>query len=477
MVDAVVVGAGPNGLAGAVALAQAGLEVTVLEAADEVGGGTRSAQLTVPGVVHDVCSAVHPLGAASPFLTSLPLDRHGLRWRWPEVDLVHVVDGERAAVMVRDLDLTASGLGADGGAWRRTFGRASRRFPALATDVLAPVVHVPRHPVDLLGFGARALLPATALVQRWRTQEARALWAGIAAHVVHPLDRPLTSAPGLVLAAAGHHGGWPVAEGGSQAIARALTSLLRSLGGTVETGVDVRSLAELPPHRVALLDVTPRALLGLAGDALPPAARRAFARFRHGPAAFKVDLAVEGGVPWSAEPARRAGTVHVGGTLEQVARAEADVHAGRMPAEPFVLVAQQHLADPSRSAGDVHPVWAYCHVPHGWEGDATDAVLDRLEAAAPGLRDRIVARHIAGPAAIEAHGRYVGGDIAGGANDPLQLVFRPRPALDPYATGIPGTYLCSASTPPGGGVHGMAGFHAARSALRHLGRQARANTG
>jgi phytoene dehydrogenase-like protein len=469
VVDAVVVGSGPNGLAGAVALAQQGLEVTVLEARATIGGGTRTEELTVPGVLHDVCSAVHPFGVASPYLSALPLAEHGLRWLHPEIDLAHPLDGGRVGVMVRDIDRTADGLGPDGRAWRRTFGRLSERFGRLAEDVLRPIVHVPRHPLDLIGFGTRALLPATVLARRWETDEARGLFAGVAAHVIHPLDRPTTSAAGLMLTAAGHHRGWPVAEGGSRSITDALAGLLRSLGGTIETGVEVRSLAELPPHRVALLDVAPEAVLAMAGDALPARVRAAYGRFRYGPGSFKLDLAVEGGLPWTAEPARRATTVHLGGTFEEVAAAEADVHAGRMPERPFVLVAQQHLADPSRSAGDVHPIWLYAHVPHGYDGDASEAILAQLERFAPGARERVVGAHATGPAQLAAYNpNYVGGDIASGANDPLQVVFRPRVALDPYATGIPGTFICSAATPPGGGVHGMSGFHAARSALRHL---------
>lgn len=469
MVDAVVVGSGPNGLAGAVALAQQGLEVTVLEARDTIGGGTRTEELTIPGLLHDVCSAVHPLGVASPYLDALPLADHGLRWRWPEIDLAHPLDGGRVAVMVQDLDRTAAGLGSDGPAWHRTFHRLSARFDALAEEILRPIVHRPRHPLTLAGFGTKALLPASVLARRWRTEEARGLFAGIAAHVIHPLDRPTTATAGLVLAAAGHHRGWPVAEGGSRAVTDALAGLLHSLGGTIETGVPVRSLAELPPHRVALLDVSPRAALALAGDALPARTRRAYGRFRYGPGSFKLDLAVEGGVPWTAEEARRAGTVHVGGTFEEVAEAEAAVHAGRMPERPFVLVAQPHVADPTRSVGDVHPVWVYAHVPHDYDGDAADAILDQVERFAPGIRDRIVGRHAAGPPALEdGNANYVGGDIATGANDPWQVVARPRLAADPYATGIPGVYLCSAATPPGGGVHGMCGFRAATAALRHL---------
>ncbi|HMG45802.1 MAG TPA: NAD(P)/FAD-dependent oxidoreductase, partial [Acidimicrobiales bacterium] len=467
---AVVVGSGPNGLTAAVVLAQAGLSVTVLEAAETIGGGTRSAELTVPGVLHDICSAVHPFGAASPVFRSLPLERHGLEWRWPEVDLVHPLDGGRAGVFLRSIDETAAGLGDDGPAWRQVFGRASAAFPDLADDILRPLVHVPRHPVGLVSFGLRALLPATWLARRFRTDEARALFAGIAAHVIHPLSRPATAAGGIMLTASGHHVGWPVAAGGSQAVTTALAGLLAELGGTVETGVRVTSLADLPPARLKLFDTSPSGLLAIAGDALPERTRRALRRWRYGPASFKLDLAVEGGVPWTAEAARRAGTVHVGGPIGEIAVAEAEVHRGRLPERPFVLVAQQYLADPARSAGDVHPVWAYAHVPRGYDSDVTEPILRQLERFAPGVRERIVGQHVMSPADFAGYNaNYVGGDISTGANTLRQLVFRPRVALDPYATGLPGVYLCSAATPPGAGVHGMCGYHAARSALRSLG--------
>lgn len=469
VVDAVVVGAGPNGLAAAVTLARQGFTVTVLEGADTIGGGTRTEELTVPGVLHDVCSAVHPFAVASPYLATLPLEQHGLQWCWPEVDLAHPLDGRSAGVLVQSLEDTAIGLGVDGHAWRRTFAPLVDGFDELAPELLGPMLHWPRHPVLLAAFGLRALLPAQLLAGRFRTDEARALFGGIAAHAIQPLSRPTTAAFGLILASAGHRRGWPVAQGGSRAITDALASLLTSLGGTIETGVTVQRLSDLPRARVALFDVAPAAMLRIAGDAMPDRVRAAYRRYRHGPAAFKVDLAVEGGVPWTSEPARRAGTVHVGGTLEEVADAGRQVHAGRMPERPFVLVSQQYLADPSRSAGDVHPVWAYAHVPHGWTGDATDAILAQLERFAPGTRDRVVAVHTRGPAQIAADNpNHVGGDIATGANDPWQVVIRPRLSVDPYWTGIPGVFLCSAATPPGAGVHGMCGHHAAHSALRVL---------
>lgn len=464
-----VVGAGPNGLAAAVTIAREGFAVTVLEASDAIGGGTRTQELTVPGVLHDVCSAVHPFGVASPFLKTLPLAEHGLEWCWPEVDLAHPLDDGRTGVMLHSLDDTAAAMGDDAEAWRATFGRLTAGFAEVADDLMRPIQHVPRHPARLVAFGVKALQPASLLVRRWHRDEVRALYAGVAAHAIQPFEHPTTAAVGLMLIASGHHVGWPVAAGGSRSITDSLASLLRSLGGTIETGVRVRSLADLPPSTVTLFDTAPRALAAIAGDALPARVRRAYTRFRHGPGAFKVDVAVEGGVPWTSEPSRRAGTVHVGGTFEQIASAERDVHAGRMPERPFVLVSQQYLADPSRSNGAIHPVWAYAHVPNGYPEDATEAILAQLERFAPGLRDRVVGIDTRGPARLEAdNANYVGGDIATGANDPWQVVIRPRLALDPYATGIPGVFICSAATPPGGGVHGMCGANAARSALKVL---------
>lgn len=469
MSEAVVVGSGPNGLACAAHLASRGVRVTVIEAAAEIGGGTRSAELTVPGLVHDVCSASHPMGVASPALRSLDLERHGLEWAWAEVDLAHPLD-DGGAAMLRSLDATAAGLGRDGRAWSRLFGPPARGYEALVEDIMRPVLHLPRHPLRLVRFGAPALLPATLLSRRLATPEARALFAGVAAHSFAPQDRPLgASGVAMALICAGHSVGWPVARGGSGAIAAALAAVVREHGGAIETGRPVRSLDELPSADAVVLDLAPGAVVELAGGRLPVRVARAYRRYRHGPGAFKVDLAVEGGVPWAYEPARRAGTVHAIGSQEEVVLAERQVNRGRMPERPFVLVGQQYLADPGRSAGDVHPVWAYAHVPNGYEGDATEAVLGQIERFAPGLRERIVATATRSPAELEAdNANYVGGDIIAGANTPWQTLVRPRLARDPYATGIPGVYICSAATPPGGGVHGMGGFNAARSVLRAL---------
>lgn len=469
MTEGVVVGAGPNGLAAAVTLALRGVRVTVYEAADTIGGGTRTTERLAPGLLHDDCSAVHPMGVASPFFRSLDLAAHGLEWCYPEIDLAHPLDDAVAAVFVRSLEQTAGRLGPDGRAWAKLFGPIADRFDDIAAEVLRPIAHLPRHPIALAGFGIGALAPATLTARRWRTDQARALFTGVAAHAYYPLTRPTTAAAGLLMLGAGHRYGWPVAKGGSRAVTDALASLLRAHGGRIETGRRVRSLGELPRADVTLLDLSPTGVADLAGDLLPGRVARAYRRFRYGPAAFKLDLAVEGGVPWRDPACRRAGTVHVGGTLEEITAAERDVHRGRMPERPFVLVAQQYLADPSRSAGDVHPVWAYAHVPHGYPGDATEAILRQLERFAPGVRDRIVGAFARSATEMPRYNpNYVGDDIASGANDPVQMLSRPRIALDPYSTGIPGVYICSASTPPGGGVHGMGGHNAALSALRRL---------
>jgi phytoene dehydrogenase-like protein len=469
MSRAIVVGAGPNGLAGAVELARAGLEVTVIEAADTIGGGTRTSELTVAGVLHDHCSAFHPMAVGSAALRSYGLDEHGLEWLWPDIDLAHPLGGGSAGVMVRSVDGTAQALGRDGERWKRLFGAPSRSFEALGADIMRPLLHVPRHPLRLARFGLPALAPATRVANRFETDEGRALWGGVAAHASSPLNRPFSSSVGMALVCAGHAFGWPVAKGGSRAITDALAAVLTAAGGTIETGRRVVSLGEVDDADVVLLDLAPSGVVELADGRLPKRVERAYRRYRHGPGAFKVDLAVEGGVPWDNEACRRAGTVHAAGSLEEIVRAEGDVNAGRMPKRPFVLVGQQYLADPSRSAGDVHPVYAYAHVPNGYPGDAAEEVVAQIERFAPGLRERIVGLATRSAPAIAAYNpNYVGGDIITGANTALQLTMRPRPALDPYATGIHGVYVCSAATPPGAGAHGMCGYNAARAALANL---------
>lgn len=472
MTRAVVVGSGPNGLAAAITLADRGMDVVVLEAADTPGGGTRSSELTLPGLLHDECSAAHPLAVDNPFMRRFDLAAHGLRWRWPEVQYAHPLDGGGGAAAYRSVAETASGLGRDGGGWRSLFGPLAEGFDGLAVDALRPVLHVPRHPLQMARLGVWSARPSGLLARRWRTPEAQALWAGVAAHAFRPFTSPMSSAIGVVLGAAAHRHGWPVAEGGSAAISRAMVSLLESLGGRVETGVRVDSLRDLDAHEVVMLDVAPSAAVRIAGDRLPHRVARALSRYRHGPGVFKVDFAVAGGIPWQHDLSRRAGTVHVGGALRDIASAEAQVSRGAMPERPFVLVCQQYVADPTRSHGDIHPVYAYAHVPAGYIGDATDLIEAQIERFAPGFRDRILARHRRSTTDMEAHNaNYVGGDVVTGSNDAVQLLFRPRITLDAYATGVPGVYLCSAATPPGAGAHGMCGYNAAASALRWLDRR------
>jgi phytoene dehydrogenase-like protein len=468
--NAVVVGSGPNGLAAALTLASAGVEVQVLEAADTLGGGTRSSELTLPGLIHDECSAAHPLAVNTPFSRRFDLTRHGLKWRWAEIEYSHPLDGGGGAAAWRSVTETAAALpGRDGRRWRSLFGPLTDRFDDIAVDFLRPMLHLPAHPIKLARFGAYSGLPAGVLARRFSTSEGRALFAGVAAHAFRPFSAPMSAAIGVTLGTAAHRYGWPVAEGGSAAISRAIVSRLQELGARFEVGVKVTSLAALEPADIVMLDVAPRAAAQICGERMPGRVSRALERFRHGPGAFKVDFAVQGGVPWSHEESRRAGTVHVGGSLQEIAAAEKLTGAGQMPEQPFVLVCQQYLADPTRSAGDVHPVYAYAHVPAGYTGDAGTAIERQIERFAPGFGERVVARHVRSAVQLEAHNaNYVGGDIVTGANDPLQMIFRPRIALHPYATGIPGVFLCSAATPPGAGAHGMCGYNAANYALRGL---------
>ncbi len=469
MTTAVVVGSGPNGLAAALTLATSGVQVTVLEAAPRIGGGTRSSELTVPGLLHDECSGFHPLSFDTPFARLAELERHGLRWAWPQVQYSHPIGGEAGGAAVRSVGETAAGLPGDERAWRRVFGPLVPRFGDIAEDFLGPVLAVPGHPVSLGRFGLRAALPAAVLAKRFSTDEGRALFAGVAAHAMWPFRSVLSAAIGTALGTAAHTYGWPVAEGGSAAIAAAMSRALEQHGGTIETDHPVRSVHDLGSPDVVMLDVAPGAAVDLVGDAMPDRYRSALRSYRHGPAVFKVDFAVEGGIPWSHEPSRRAGTVHVSGDYDDTAAAESMVHRGQMPERPFVLVGQQYLADPGRSSGDVHPVYSYAHVPAGFTGDATDAIELQIERFAPGFRDRIVARHVQTATDLSRHNpNIVAGDILTGANSPRQLVFRPRIGLDPYWIGVPGHFLCSAATPPGAGAHGMCGYNAAVSALRRL---------
>jgi phytoene dehydrogenase-like protein len=466
---ALVVGSGPNGLAAAVALAKEGVQVTVLEAASEIGGGARSSDAIVPGLLHDHCSAIHPMAVGSTFLNSLGLERYGLQWRWPGIDCAHPLDDGDAGVLFRDVDTTAHGLGSDGPRWRAAFAWPSRNFDVLLDDIMGPLLRVPKHPFALARFGAPTVLPASTFARVFRTQRARALFGGAAAHTFRPLHYPMTSAIALGIITAGHHFGWPVAAGGSQSIVNALASVLGEFGGKIETGVRVDSASQLAAADVTLFDLAPTAVADILGDRLPRRVARAFRRFRYGPGAFKVDFAVEGGVPWTNPDSRKAGTVHLGGPFDEIAATERDVHAGRMPERPFVLVGQQYLADPARSVGDTHPVWTYAHVPHGYTGDATEAIIAQIERFAPRFPDRIVGMTVRSTTEMAVYNpNYVGGDIVTGAKDIRQLTFGPRATLNPYPIGVPGMYICSAATPPGPGAHGMCGANAADQALTYL---------
>jgi phytoene dehydrogenase-like protein len=467
---AIVVGSGPNGLAAAITLAQAGLEVTVLEAEQTIGGGSRSAELTLPGFTHDVCSAIHPMAVASPFFNSLPLARHGLRWIHPSVPLAHPLDDGGAAVLQRSLDATAATLGKDGRAYRRMFGPIVDDCDALLDALLAPLIP-PRHPVSVARFGLEAIRSVDGLARgRFRGQVSRALFAGIGAHSMLPLDALASASFALVLGMSAHTVGWPLPRGGAQAIPAALATYLASLGGSIVTGHRVVDHAELSDARIVMFDVTPRQLVDIGAGRLPGGYRSRLLRYRYGPAAFKLDWALAGPIPWNAAECRGAGTVHVGGTLDEIAAAERDVADGRHPERPFVLLAQPSLFDDTRAPAGRHTGWAYCHVPNGSLVDMTARIEAQVERFAPGFRDLILERRVTTPADLERHNaNYVGGDIVGGANTLWQMVARPTLSLDPYAVPVRGWFLCSASTPPGGGVHGMSGFHAARAALRSLG--------
>jgi phytoene dehydrogenase-like protein len=469
---AIVVGSGPNGLAAAAYLARAGRSVLVVEAGDTLGGGARTAELTLPGFRHDVCSAIHPLAVMSPFLSSLPLADHGLEWIHPDVPAAHPLDGGRAAVLHRSVEATADGLGDDGPAWRRLFGPIRESWDALAHQLLGPV-RLPRHPLPVARFGLLALRSSRRLVDaRFSGVAAKSLFAGMSGHAFLPIDHRTSAAFGLLMIGSGQAGGWPMPRGGAQALSDALASYCAAHGAILRTGERVSSLRDLPAAPVVLLDTSPADALRILSYRTSALRRYQLGSFRPGPAVFKVDYALSEPVPWAAPEAQRAGTVHVGGTIDEIQAAEQEVDAGRHPDRPFLLTVQHTRFDPSRAPEGRHTLWAYCHVPNGSTVDMTKALEAQIERFAPGFGDVIVARHTTNPAELERYNRnYVGGDIAGGANDGLQLFLRPRLGLDPYFVAERDgrrVYLCSASTPPGGGVHGMCGFHAARLALRHL---------
>ncbi len=466
--DATVVGSGPNGLAAAITLARAGLSVVVLEANPTIGGGARSAELTLPGFIHDVCSAVHPLAAGSPFFQSLPLDRFGLEWIHPEIPLAHPLDDGTAACLYRDVDLTVDWLGE--ASWERLFAPLARNWNRLADEFLQPILHLPRHPFALARFGLSALWPVTWLAKIcFQHEPARALFAGIAAHSFLPLNAPISSAFGLVLGAAGHAAGWPMPRGGSQIISNALADHLRELGGRIDINRRIQNLNELPKARATLFDTSVWEFARIAGDRLPRNYRNRIEHFRHGPGIFKIDYALSEPIPWKAEACKCAGTVHLGGDMDEIEFSEQEVANGRVPEHPFVLVAQQSLFDETRAPGRKHTLWAYCHVPFGCRIDMSDSVESQIERFAPGFRDCILARHKSDVIALEkSNPNLIGGDINGGAANLWQILARPILSPTPYRTPVRGVYLCSASTPPGGGVHGMCGYHAARAALRDI---------
>jgi phytoene dehydrogenase-like protein len=469
--DAVVVGGGPNGLAAAIVLARAGRSVHLFESRDTLGGGCRSAELTLPGVLHDVCSAVHPLGRSSPLFRELGLERHGLEWIEPPIQLAHPLDDGSAALLWRDIDETASSFDdeRDARSYVRHMRPLSRDWELIVGALLGPMrpLAVARHPFALARFGIPSLAPATILARRFRSPAAQALIAGAGAHSFLPLSALMSGGFGLAMLVSAHAIGWPIPRGGSQRIADALASVLRELGGQITTGVTVRDLAELPAHRAALLDLSPRSVLDVSGHRLRGTYAAQLRRYQYGSAAFKLDLVLNGPIPWNNPALRQAGTVHLAGTLEEVAASEAAVAAGRVHERPFVLLSQPSAFDPSRAPADRHVVWAYCHVPNGWDGDATEAILGQIERFATGFRDRIVAQHVLAPSDLETYNaNYIGGDINGGRQHWAQFFTRPAIRLDPYTTPDPGIFICSASTPPGGGVHGLCGLWAARSALR-----------
>ncbi len=467
--DAVIIGSGPNGIAAAIRLAEAGWKTLVLEAKDRIGGGTRTAELTLPGFRHDICSAIHPLGVESPFFRSLPLERYGLEWIRPTIAAAHPLPDGSAAAMHTSLDESANSLGSDGANYRRLVSSFVARSRDLFESVLRPP-GLPRHPLLMARFGWRGLASAQTVVDQWfRGDQARGMFAGMAAHSIVPLNARLTGAVGLMFCVTIHANGWPLPRGGSQSIADALATHLRSLGGQIETDRRVATLGDVPSSRAILFDLSPRQVLQIAQDELPRGYRTALERFRYGPGVFKIDYALAEPVPWSAEVCRRAGTVHVGGSFEEIAASELDANSGRICERPFVLATQQSLFDPSRAPSGKHTLWAYCHVPNGSTVDMTDRIEGQLERFAPGFRDIVLARHTLNPAKLEAYNNnYIGGDIAGGAMDFWQTLARPVLRWDPYSTPNPRLYFCSGSTPPGPGVHGMCGYHAAQSVLRRI---------
>lgn len=466
--DAVVVGSGPNGLGAAITLQRAGLSVWLAESKSEIGGGMRTAELTLPGFKHDICSAVVPLALASPFFRTLPLEKFGLEYIHPEIAAAHPFDDGTAAVLTGSVTGTASLLGADEKNYLDLLQSVVHYWPNIEKDVLGPFP-VPTHPLDMMRFGLKALPSALAIAKRFSTQHAKGLWAGMAAHSIQPLSNMATSAIALVLMTAAHRNGWPVAKGGSQSIAKALADYFISIGGKIETNFHVTSLQQLPSSRVVLFDVTPKQLLTIAGDKFSSLYTSQLKKYRYGAGVFKIDWALDAPAPFTAPEARKAGTVHIGNTIEEISRYEKNIWEDIVGDRPFVLFAQQTVCDSSRAPDGKHTAWAYCHVPNGYEGDMTQHIERQVERFAPGFRERILARHTYSPSALEEYNNnYIGGDINGGVIDIRQLFTRPALRWSPYRTSAKGLYICSSSTPPGGGVHGLCGHHAAKRALKDI---------
>jgi len=470
LLDAVIVGAGPNGLAAAITLARAGRSVLVLEAMQTIGGGTRTEELTLPGFKHDVCSAIHPLGVESPFFRSLSLEKFGLKWIYPPLAVAHPLDDGSAAFINASIEETARNLDGDGRAYQRLFAPLLRNWELIMPEFLGPFPLPPHHPFAMARFGLSAIRSAHGFANsHFKGERARALFAGIAAHSMLPLEDPLTASFGVAMSLMAHSVGWPLAQGGSRSITDALAAYFCSLGGEIRTEVLVESLEQLPPARSVIMDVTPRQLLKIAGDRLPSGYRRKMEHFRYGVGVCKVDFALDGPIPWKAPECRQTATVHVGGTLEEISAGERAVSRGEYFEQPFVLLAQQSLFDPSRAPQGKHTAWAYCHVPNGSTVDMTDRIIAQIERFAPGFRELILAHSTRTAVEMAQYNpNYIGGDINGGMQDWRQFFTRPTISLSPYTTPAKGIYLCSSSTPPGGGVHGMCGYHAAQAALRKM---------
>lgn len=466
--DAVVVGSGPNGLAAAITLQQQGLSVLLLEARDSIGGGMRTAALTLPGFHHDICAAILPMAATSPFFTTLPLEQYGLEYLYPPVEAAHPFDDGSAAVLKRSVPETARLLGADEAAYLSLMQPVVADWPLIAKDILGPL-RFPQYPLRMARFGLKALPSAATIAKRFSTEKAKGLWAGMTAHSIQPLTNYTTSAIGLVLSAAGHLYGWPVPKGGTISVANALASYFESLGGKIQTGFTVSNLQQLPAAHAVLFDVTPKQLMAIAGDQFSALYKWQLNRYRYGMGVFKVDWALDGPIPFTAPECRQAGTVHLGNTFKEIASAEQFAASGGHPQRPFVLLAQQSLFDDSRAPAGKHTAWAYCHVPNGSTVDMTNIIEEQVERFAPGFRKTILARHTYNTIELQRYNpNYIGGDINGGIIDLGQLYTRPVMRLSPYKTSAKGLYICSSSTPPGGGVHGMCGYHAARQALKDV---------